>query len=170
MGPRGPFGLCKHGEVTQISPGRLRTAKAEDGAQLLRLWALLFDEDGTTSEEPWKGHAREWFTRYVDDTRNARFPAIEVDGELVATAVGTLEVGVPNPQCVQGRIVRLANVIALPEHRGQGHGTILVLDVVAWARSIAADRVDLSATPGGQRLYEKIGFTVTSAPRMKLVL
>jgi len=164
------LGSCKHGEVIQISSGRLRTAKAEDGARLLRLWALLFDEGGTTSEEPWKGHAREWFTRYVNDTGNARFPAIEVDGELVATAIGTLEIGVPSPQCVRGRTVRLANVITLPEHRGQGHGTVLVLDVVAWARSIAADRVDLSATPAGQRLYQKLGFTVTSAPRMKLVL
>lgn len=163
-------GSCKHGEVTHVGSGRLRPARAEDGAQLLRLWALLFDEGGTTSEEPWKGHAREWFTRYVDDTRNARFPAIEVDGEVVATAVGTLEIGVPSPQCVRGRTVRLANVITLPEHRGQGHGTTLVLDVVAWARSIAADRVDLSATPAGQRIYEKLGFTMTSAPRMKLVL
>lgn len=156
--------------MTQISSGRLRTATAEDGAQLLRLWALLFDEDDTTAEEPWKAHAREWFARYVDDTRTARFPAIEVDGEFVATAIGTLEIGVPNPQCVRGRTVRLANVITLPEHRGRGHGTRLVLDVVAWARSIAADRVDLSATPDGQRIYEKLGFTVTSAPRMKLVL
>jgi GNAT superfamily N-acetyltransferase len=170
MGQRGPFGSCQHGAVTQISSGRLRTARAEDGAELLRLWALLFDEGGATSEEPWKGHAREWFTRYVDDTRNARFPAIEVDGELVATAISTLEIGVPSPQCVRGRTVRLANVITLPEHRGQGHGTMLVLDVVAWARSIAADRVDLSATPTGQRIYGRLGFTVTSAPRMKLVL
>ena len=156
--------------MTQNSSGCLRAATAEDGAQLLRLWALLFDEGGTTSGEPWKGHARKWFTRYVDDTRNARFPAIEVDGELVATAIGTLEIGVPSPQCVRGRTVRLTNVITLPEHRGQGHGTRLVLDVVAWARSIVADRVDLSATPAGQRLYENLGFTVTSAPRMKLVL
>ena len=170
MGQCSPFGSCEHGEVTQISSARLRAAKAGDGAQLLRLWALLFDECGTTSEEPWKGHAREWFTRYVDDTHNARFPAIEVDGELVATAIGTLEIGVPSPQCARGRTVRLANVITLPEHRGHGHGTMLVLDVVAWARSIAADRVDLSATPAGQRIYEKLGFTMTSAPRMKLVL
>ncbi len=170
MGQRGPFGSCQHGAVTQISSGRLRTARAEDGAELLRLWALLFDEGGATSEEPWKGHARGWFTRYVDDARNVRFPVIEVDGELVATAIGTLEIGVPSPQCVRGRTVRLANVITLPEHRGQGHGTMLVLDVVAWARSIAADRVDLSATPTGQRIYESLGFTVTSAPRMKLVL
>ena len=33
---------------------------------LLRLRALLFGE-GTTSEEPWKGHPREWFTRHADD-------------------------------------------------------------------------------------------------------
>jgi hypothetical protein len=60
--------------VTQISSNQLRTAKAEDGTQLLRLWAILFDDGGTMSEEPWRGHAREWFTRYADDARNARFP------------------------------------------------------------------------------------------------
>lgn len=156
--------------MTQLSPGRLRTATAEDGPQLVRLWALFDDDDESTPAAPWKDHAHEWFTRYVDDARNARFPAIDVDGELVATAIGTLEIGVPNPQCVRGRTVRLANVITLPVHRGHGYGTMLVHDVVTWARSIAADRVDLSATPSGQRLYEKLGFTVTSAPRMKLVL
>ena len=88
----------------------------------------------------------------------------------MATAIGTLEIGVPNPQCVRGRTVRLANVITRPEYRGHGHGTTLVHDIVAWARSIAADRVDLSATPAGQRIYQKLGFTLTSAPRMKLVL
>jgi ribosomal protein S18 acetylase RimI-like enzyme len=155
--------------MTRTSSGRLRTARAQDGAQLLRLWALLFDDDGATAA-PWQGHAREWFTRYVDDAGQARFPVIEAGGELVATAIGTLEIGVPNPQCARGRTVRLANVITLPGHRGQGHGTRLVLDVVAWARSIAADRVDLSATPDGQHLYEKLGFMLTSAPRMKLVL
>ena len=157
--------------MAEISPGLLRTATAEDGPQLLRLWGLLFDEGGpSTAEAPWTGHAREWFARYVDDARNARFPVIDIAGELVATAIGTLEIGVPSPHCVRGRAVRLANVITLPAHRGHGHGTMLVLDVVAWARSIGADRVDLSATPAGQRVYEKLGFTLTSAPRMKLVL
>jgi hypothetical protein len=42
--------------------------------------------------------------------------------------------------------------------------------VARWARSINADRVDLSATPEGQRIYLKAGFVLTSAPRMKLVL
>jgi GNAT superfamily N-acetyltransferase len=168
VGSANSLGPCQHGVVTQLNQGRLRTATAEDAAQLLRLWALLFDQHATTSEEPWKTHAHEWFTQSVEDTHNAWFPAIEVSGEVVATAIGTLEIGVPNPQCVRGRTVRLANVITLPEHRGQGHATTLVLEVVAWARSIAADRVD--RTPEGQRIYQKLGFTLTSAPRMKLML
>jgi hypothetical protein len=51
-----------------------------------------------------------------------------------------------------------------------GHGTLLVLHIIKWARSIDADRVDLSATPDGQRIYERAGFTLTTAPRMKLSL
>ncbi len=45
-----------------------------------------------------------------------------------------------------------------------------VLDVLDWARSIDADRVELSATPQGQRLYQRVGFTTAAAPRMKCVL
>jgi GNAT superfamily N-acetyltransferase len=150
--------------------GRLRTATTHDSAELLHLWALLFDEGDAASEEPWRRHAVQWFARFIDDPRSAHFPVIEVNGAIVATAIGTLELGVPNPQCVRGRTVRLANVITRPEHRGRGHGATLVLDVLDWARSIDADRVDLSATPDGQRLYTKLGFMMTSAPRMKLVL
>jgi hypothetical protein len=32
------------------------------------------------------------------------------------------------------------------------------------------DRVDLKATPDGQRIYERAGFKVTKAPKMKLVV
>lgn len=148
----------------------LRAATDADAAQLLVLWALVSDEEDTDVAAPWKQHARQWFTRAVRDRTTAYFPVIEVDGDIVATAIGTLELGVPNPQCRRGRAVRLANVVTVPEHRGQGHGTLLVRDVIGWARSIDADRVDLSATPDGQRLYETAGFSLTKAPRMKLVL
>jgi ribosomal protein S18 acetylase RimI-like enzyme len=149
---------------------RIRAATAADVAQMLVLWALVFDEFDTAPGTRWRQHAQEWFTRLVEDRTTARFPVIEVDGDIVATAIGTLELGVPNPQCRRGRTARLANVITLPEHRGRGYGTLLVRDVIGWARSIDADRVDLSATPDGQRLYEKLGFNLTKSPRMKLVL
>jgi GNAT superfamily N-acetyltransferase len=150
--------------------GRLRTAAARDCAELLDLWALLFEHDTAAAEQPWRSYAAEWFARCVDDPSTTRFPVIEAGGAIVATAIGTLELGVPNPQCATGRAVRLMNVITLPGHRGHGYGTALVRDVLDWARSVGADRVDLSATPQGRRIYEKLGFTKTSAPRMKLML
>ena len=151
-------------------PGRIRVATADDAAQLLAMWALVFDEDDTVSAPTWTTPAHEWFIGLVEDRAAAHFPVIEVAGEVVGTAIGTLELGVPNPHCRRGRTVRLANVITQPEHRGRGYATLLVRDVLAWARSIDADRVDLSATPDGQRIYERAGFTLTKAPRMKLVL
>ncbi len=151
--------------MTRARPAT-RPATAADTAQLLALWALVYESSGTT----WLEHARRWFAVAVEDRSVACFPVVEVDGEVVATAIGTLELGVPNPHCCRGRTVRLANVITRPDHRGRGHGTLLVREVIAWARSIDADRVDLSATPDGQRLYERVGFGPTRAPRMKLIL
>ena len=148
--------------------GGVRAATAADAARLLRLWALVSgDGDPSTT---WQQHAHDWFTRQVGDPSVAWFPVIEIEGVVVATAIGTLELGVPNPHCPRGRAVRLANLITVPEHRGKGYGTVLVLAVVEWARSIEADRVDLSATADGQRIYRKVGFTLTKAPRMKLGL
>ena len=71
----------------------------------------------------------------------------ETEGELVATAIATLEIGVPTPSAPGADTVCLANVITLREHRGHGHGTMPARDVASWARSIAADHVDVSATP-----------------------
>jgi ribosomal protein S18 acetylase RimI-like enzyme len=131
---------------------------------------MLFEQDDSSVDRQWRIHATEWFDRLVAAASSARFPVIEVNGVIVATAIGTLEIGVPNPHSPQGRSVRLANVITLPQYRGRGHGTRVVRDVIDWAEVIKADRVDLSATPEGQRLYERVGFIHTSAPRMKLVL
>jgi GNAT superfamily N-acetyltransferase len=151
-------------------PDYLRLAETGDEHALLALWGRLFDETELAGEVTWRDHAREWFLRNVDDGANARFPVIDIAGQLVATAIGTLELGVPNPHCPTGRTVRLTNVIVLPTHRGQGYGTAVVRDVIEWGRTIRADRVDLSASAEGQRLYDRLGFTLSSAPRMKLAL
>lgn len=148
----------------------LRVATAGDAEQLISLWDLLFRETGSAADQPWKERALDWFARTVGDSTAARFPLVDINGAIVATAIGTLELGVPNPHCPRGRAVRLANVVTVPEHRGNGYATLLLRDVIAWADAVDADRVDLSTTPEGQRIYEKAGFVLASAPRMKLVL
>ena len=142
----------------------IRLARADDIPALISLWELLFEADAPA----WQVNTRDWFSA-VDPTMT-RIPVVEVEGQVVAAAVGTIETGVPNPHSPTGRAVRLANVVTLPPHRGRGYATQLVSDVIAWSESVGADRVDLSATPDGQRIYQRLGFVLTSAPRLKLVL
>jgi hypothetical protein len=70
---------------------RIRAATPADAAQLLLLWALVFNEDDADPSTAWKKSAQEWFSRLVDDRLTACCPVIEVDGDVVATAIGTLE-------------------------------------------------------------------------------
>lgn len=147
----------------------LRPAAAADLPEVLDLWSALFAEDVPDSNT-WSANAEEWFLHSVDRREDVTLPVIEVAGQLVATAVGLLTIGVPNPWSPRGRGVRLENVYTRPDQRGLGFGTQLVLAVIGWATEIGADRVDLSTTPLGRRIYERAGFVETSAPRMKLVL
>jgi len=41
-------------------------------------------------------HAQFYDGSYSTKTSSARFPLIEVNGEIVATSIGTLEIGGPN--------------------------------------------------------------------------
>ena len=148
----------------------VRQATAADADELIRLWGTLFEDSTAEVGSEWMSNARNWFADAVRDGARARFPVVEVAGEIVATAIGTLELGVPNPQSPRGRLVRLANVITLPTYRRRGFATAVVTDVLAWARSIDADRVDLSTTADGEAVYQRVGFERTKAPRMKLVL
>jgi GNAT superfamily N-acetyltransferase len=155
--------------MSDVQGPRLRTAGPADAARLVALWGQLYDEMGAGSDT-WRDAARDWVVRCAGDDALLRIPVIEDAGELVASAVGTVEVGVPNPHSPTGRGVRLANVFTLPDRRGRGYATRLIGDVIAWAERLDVDRVDLSATPDGQRTYERLGFTLTSAPRMKKML
>jgi GNAT superfamily N-acetyltransferase len=161
---------CQHDAVSHESLGLLRAARADDLARLLSLWKLLYKEVDSAPTGPWELHIEEWFAESISDITSTRIPVIAVGGDLVATAIGTVEIGVPNPHCPRGRTVRVANVITLPEHRGKSYASMLVRDIIAWARTVHADRIDLTATPDGQRLYQRLGFTMTIAPRMKLAL
>ena len=165
---RWPF-ECQHvsrGDFSRASPAASPLpATVRTGATV----GAAVDEDDSTSGDVWRGHAREWFTQLVAGPAS---PISADRGRRRDRGDGNRHTRgrCPNPQCPRGRAVRLANVITLAGHRGVGYGTLLVKDVTDWARSIDADRVDLSATPEGQRIYARAGFVLASAPRMKLVL
>lgn len=156
--------------MLEDSPHLIRNAQAKDESQILSLWELMYVEMDAVSSEDWKREATAWFAKNVESHDNIRLPVIEVSGQIVASAVGILEIGVPNPHCPTGRAVRLMNVFTLPTYRGHGFATALINSVIEWSKAINADRIDLSATPMGQRVYENLGFSIATAPRMKRML
>jgi GNAT superfamily N-acetyltransferase len=155
--------------VSEQNSAACRTATLDDVDAIQALWKLLYDEMDAPASD-WAENSKDWLAAQLGEADGSRIAVIEIDGKIVATAVGTVELGVPNPHSPKGRGVRLANVITLPEFRGRGYGSAVTHDVIDWARSLDADRIDLSATPDGQHIYEQLGFVRTSAPRMKLVL
>jgi len=132
---------CQHGSVTTMDSCYQRALSEMTAPSCCACGRCCSSKTTHWHLKPWRTHAREWFDRFVDDASSA-------------TAIGTLSIGVPNPHCPRGRPVRIGNVITLPQCRGCGYGTRLVLDVIDWAKAIEADRVDLSATPEGQCLRQ----------------
>lgn len=130
----------------------------------------MYEELDSPDLMDWQPRATSWFAQNVDLHDFIHLPVIEVSGQIVASAVGILENQVPNPHCPTGRAVRLVNVFTLPAHRQRGLATSLINNVIEWGQAIHADRIDLSATPMGQRLYEDLGFSIAFAPRMKRML
>ncbi|NHN54770.1 hypothetical protein G9U51_03105 [Calidifontibacter sp. DB0510] len=93
----------------------VRAARPSDADDLIELWTLLFEPSAT--DHVWRDAARDWFEAVVADRHTNCFPVIEVGGAPVATAIGTLDIGVPSPFCLHGRTVQLKNV-ALPARVG----------------------------------------------------
>lgn len=148
--------------------GRVRTARLGDEKQLTDLWELLYGSAAPEADEPWRQHLRAWLAEHVSSADDVRIAVADIDGALVASAVGTVERGVPNPHSPTGLAVRVANVVTHPDHRRNGLASALVSDIITWANAIGADRLDLTATPDGARLYQRLGFTFAAAPRMNL--
>ncbi len=54
----------------------------------------------------------------------------------------------------------LGRVAVLPEYRGQGIGRLIMLDMIAYAKSQNRPLLHLSAQTHATSFYEKLGFTV----------
>lgn len=86
----------------------------------------------------------------LGDRAETRFFGVEVDGEIVAWA---------DTYVAQG-VGQVEDVATLPEHRGRGHATAVVLRAVEEARRLGADLVFLVADDEDwpKELYARLGF------------
>jgi GNAT superfamily N-acetyltransferase len=101
----------------------------------------------------------EWHRRA---TRDGSFLAFLPGGELAGLAGGFEE---------EPGVVELVSMFVRPQARGHGVGEALVDAVAAWAKDKGAASVHLWVTETNKpaiRLYERCGFTTTTAERQPL--
>ncbi len=150
----------------------VRAATAADVDALAALRASMFEAMGTedTDDPAWVLAARDWFSSHLD-TPEVALRVVEVDGEVVAGAVGHVRTHLPSPGNVSGRIAVVSNVSTFAEHRGRGYGRLAFEAVMDWARDGArSETAELFATGMGQAMYAAAGFTVHPMPAMRLPL
>lgn len=153
--------------VLPVTDGVVRRAEGSDVQALVELREHMFAAMGVTSPDPtWRKNAHEWFSSRLDDP-NYHFAVVEVDGMVVACAVGAVRDAAPSPAAPEGRDVLVNNVSTAPPFRGRGYGRIAFESVMVWARELGIRRAELMATAVGRGMYERAGFCDTSFPAMR---
>lgn len=145
-------------------------AQNASGLADIRIKYLREDFPEMTDAEAAKIKAR--LPRYYADHLNCDFFAYlaEDGGKLVGSAFLTVREMPPNPNFPKGRVGTVLNVFTESEYRRQGIATELMKLLIADAKTMDLDYIELKASEDGFKLYKQMGFEVenTGFTNMKL--
>jgi GNAT superfamily N-acetyltransferase len=150
-------------------PG-VRRAGPADAAELTRLRGVMWaGMDGIAPESgPWQAAAEERFREVLAGDTWAGFVVDNPDGPgLVSCAVGTIERRLPSPFNLTGEMGHIFNVATDPAYRRRGYSRGCVVALLRWYSERGVPRVELNASPDGERLYQELGFARTGIPAMR---
>ncbi|MGW2326188.1 GNAT family N-acetyltransferase [Streptomyces sp. NPDC001700] len=146
---------------------RIRAARPDDAAELVRLRRLMFQAmRGEDEPGPWEARAEEIARRQLNEPERA-LGAFVVDGDLTdepggphlgACAMGRLEERLPAPIHPTGRFGFIFNVCTDPRYQGRGYARATTEALLDWFAGQGVTRVDLHATDDAERLYRSLGF------------
>jgi GNAT superfamily N-acetyltransferase len=101
-------------------------------------------------------------------------PKVQLD-RIVAGAGVLLRDVPPHPQSnadgrinvVSGRQAVIVNVYTEPECRRRGLATLLIKEIISWARQTGTDSLLLHASDAGRGVYDRLGFIATTEMRLR---
>ncbi|MBO4523570.1 GNAT family N-acetyltransferase [Ruminococcus sp.] len=148
--------------------------RAQNAAGLtdIRMQYLLEDFPEMTAEQA--EHIREKLPEYYAEHLNCDFFAYiaEDNGTIIGSAFLVLIEMPPNSNFPNGKIGNVLNVYVNPQYRRQGIAKALMELLIADAKNMSLDYIELKASSDGYPLYKKLGFkeNVSVFRPMKLVL
>jgi GNAT superfamily N-acetyltransferase len=138
----------------------LRKANSGDIDTLikLRLDYLTADRGALTVGE--EAAVRAQLAKYFSEHINRDFVAIlaEIDHKVVSVAFLAIAEKPANPAFITGKTGTLLNVLTYPEFRRRGIASRVIGEIVEEAKKLNVSSIELSSTPDGKPLYEKLGF------------
>jgi GNAT superfamily N-acetyltransferase len=152
-----------------ISGYSRRPATPADSATLARFRAAFLLDFGVPLEE---GCEALWTSYFAQALTDGRYWAVLAEAEAQAVACAGLMFFpvVPVPSDPSGVRAHVQGVYTMPEHRGRGLGQQLTREVLREARALGLKSANLNASVMGRGVYERLGFTETQWPEMRLNL
>ncbi|HHY51812.1 MAG TPA: GNAT family N-acetyltransferase [Clostridiales bacterium] len=151
----------------------VRTATQEDIELLLRLrmdyLAADYGQISPADREQILAQLPDYFQQGLQDQSFLAVLA-EREGEVVSAAFLAISRMPASPVFPTGKTGTLLNVLTYPQHRRKGYASMVVSSIIEEARKLGVSCVDLTATQEGKPLYDKLGFQVSTRPRMRLQL
>lgn len=140
----------------------VRPARHDDIAELVRLRAVLFAElAGTWGPAPggdaWRDACAAAIAAALADEA-MWVVVVDADTGLACCGMGVIDRRLPTPFNPSGLIGHIFGIVTDPAHRHHGHATAVMRSLLGWFDQHGLTRVDLSASPDGERLYRSLGF------------
>lgn len=140
----------------------IRKASAEDVDILIKLrLEYLKDDFGGLNQED-ESAIRRQLASYLPEHIGHDFLSVmaQEDNQVVSIAFLVVSEKPANPVFITGRTGTILNVFTYPAFRKQGYATKVLNTLIEDAKRMQLSFIELSASPAGKPLYEKLGFTV----------
>ncbi len=146
----------------------VRFATNDDIELLVKVRFDFFAEENwdMTNEEK-QSLQKELFLYYNRHLNKDFFAAFaEIDGSIASVAFLVIIEKPANIFFPTGKVGLILNVLTYAEHRKKGCATKVLNALIEKAKEQKASFIELSASPTGKPLYEKLGFAYSERPNM----
>lgn len=126
----------------------------------IRIEYMIEAFDGISMEE--KQRLNESLPQYFNKALEKECIAFiaKKDDTIVSAALLILSERPTSPSLRNGLVGEVMSVYTRPEYRNKGICTKLMTNMIKYGKTRGIDRIDLSATTSGCKVYKKVGFTV----------
>ncbi len=152
---------------------KYRKANLGDISELIKFKILLLDELNPNEDknklDTLKNELEKFFREYLETKQYISYLA-EYKSEIISTSSLILWRITPRYDCLHGRYGYISNMYTFPKFRRNGISTKLLKLLIAEAKRLDIDILNLHATKDGINMYRRFGFKEPKDPEIELNL